>query len=96
MLDFLTSEYFIGLVLGFVLLYMFQVLWQGPKEAERNQRIGDYMERLGEENIGKIETLLSEKKIDEGLSFIQEQANVGMQEAKETLAFIKKSMKKRA
>ena len=95
MLDFLTSEYFIGLVLGFALLYMFQVLWKGPKEAERDQRIDDYMERLGDETVGNIESLLSEKKFDDALSLIRETANVGSQEAKETLAFIRQEMKKK-
>ncbi len=96
MLDFLTSEYFIGLVLGFALLYMFQVLYKGPQEADRDLRVEDYMERLGEEKTQHIEALLKAKKKDEAAAYIQEEASVGTLEAKEVITFVTKTMKNKS
>lgn len=96
MLDFLTSEYFIGMVIGFALLYMFQVLFKGPQEADRDERIDEYMERLSDDARSLIEERIADKDKIGAIKIFREDTNVGPAEGKECIEFIANEMKKRA
>ena len=95
MLDFLTSGYFIGGIIGFMILYMYQVMFKGPQEADRNKRIDEYMGRLSDDGRARIEKTLSAKDKIGAVKIFREETNVGLVEAKECIEFIIKDMNSR-
>ncbi len=94
-MDFFTSPTFIAIIAGFVVFYVFQVSFKGPREADRLKRIEEYMGRLSEDARLKIEeTLTSGDKIG-AIKMFREETNVGLVEAKECIDFINKKLTKR-
>ncbi len=93
-MDMFTNPTFIAVIVGFVILYVYQVSFKGPKEADRQNRIDEYMGRLSDDAKHRIESLLEGGDKLGAIKLFREEANVGLVEAKEAINFMKKHLKK--
>ena len=90
------SPTFIAIIVGFAIFYVFQVSFKGPREADRQKRIDEYLGRLSEDARSRIEAeLISGDKLG-AIKTFREETNVGLAEAKESVEFMKKELTKRA
>lgn len=92
--EFFTSPTFFAVIAGFIVMYVVQVVIRGPREAERKKRVEEYTGRLSHEAQSKIETVLASGDKLGAIKIFREETNVGLVEAKEAIAAIKKQMTK--
>jgi len=85
--DFLNNPTILALIVGFILMYVFQVVFKGPAETKRKKAAEEYIERLSDHTREKVETALSNKSKGEAIELVRSEANIGLKEAQETIAY---------
>ena len=93
--EFLTSPIFFAALGGFAVMYMFQVMYKGPTEAEQARRVDEYLGRLSDDAIKQIETKITAKDKSGAVDLIREEADIGLLEGKEVMEHLAKAMKTR-
>jgi len=94
--EFLTNSIFLAVIGGFLISYVYQIVISGPREADRNKRVEEYMGRLSVEGLARIESAIAQKDKIGAIKIFREETNVGLAEAKESVAFIIKEMRKKS
>lgn len=95
MFENINKTYFLGLFLGFILFYCYQVLIRGPKDAARDTRVSEYIDRLSADGRTRIEQTLAQKDKIGAIKIFREETSVGLSEAKECIDFIIREVKQK-
>ncbi len=95
MREFFTSPLFFTVMGGFIISYLYQILIAGPREADRNKRVTEYTGRLSEDALSRIEDTLRQKDKNSAIQIFRDETDVGQSEAKESINFIIREMRKK-
>ncbi len=95
MREFFTSPLFFAIIGGFIISYLYQILVSGPREADSNKRVTEYMGRLSEDGLARIKDTLRQTDKNSAIKLFREETGVGQTEAKECINFIIREMREK-
>ncbi len=88
--EFLNNPTILAIIAGFILMYVFQVVFKGPAEIKRKAAAEEYIGRLSDDIKAQIESAIIRKDKQAATELLQTEANIGLKEAQETLAYWQK------